>query len=105
MDGPSFLHVLVPCPTGWRFSSEETVELARLAVETGIFVLWEVEGGNLQNIKVTKKPKAWRPVEDYLKKQGRYRHLFKPKKRQDVIEKIQQDVDQKLTELGITKET
>ena len=105
MNGPSFLHVLVPCPTGWRFSSEETVELARLAVETGIFVLWEVEGGNLQNIKVTKKPKAWRPVEDYLKKQGRYRHLFKPKKRQDVIEKIQQEVDQKLTELGITKET
>ncbi len=42
VDGPSFIHVFAPCPTGWRFGTEQTVELARLAVETGVFVLYEI---------------------------------------------------------------
>jgi pyruvate ferredoxin oxidoreductase beta subunit len=103
VDGPSFLHVLVPCPTGWRYPSEKTVELARLAVETGMFILWELEGTDLRKIKVTKTPKTWRPVEDYLQGQGRYRHLFKPTKRQDIIDQIQAEVDEQLKVMGITK--
>jgi pyruvate ferredoxin oxidoreductase beta subunit len=93
--GPSFLHMFVPCPTGWKFSSDKTIEVSKLAVDTGIFVLWELEGNDFNSIKVTKKIRNRKPVTDYLKTQGRFRHLFKPEPRQDVIDKIQKDVDKK----------
>jgi len=99
--GPCFLHVLVPCPTGWRFSSEKTVELAKLAVETGVFVLWELRGSNFNNINITKKLKGRKPVTEYLKTQGRFRHLFRPEIRQDVIDKIQKDIDEKCKRFGV----
>ncbi|MEA2054467.1 MAG: pyruvate synthase subunit PorB [Candidatus Thermoplasmatota archaeon] len=95
VDGPSFVHIFSPCPTGWRYPSELTVELSRMAVETGVFVLWEVEGPDLNNIKVTYRPKERKPVEKYLKMQGRFRHLFKPERRTDILNKIQKDVDEK----------
>ncbi len=95
MDGPAFIHVLVPCPTGWRFPPDKTVEISRLAVETGVFVLWEVEGGRMENLKVTVKPKKRKPVEEYLMPQRRFSHLFKPERRQDVIDKIQRTIDEK----------
>ncbi|MEW6070304.1 MAG: thiamine pyrophosphate-dependent enzyme, partial [Candidatus Thermoplasmatota archaeon] len=68
-EGPCFVHILVPCPTGWRFPSELTVELSRLAVETGVFLLWECEGGDLTKLKITKKPKERKPVTEYLQLQ------------------------------------
>ncbi len=98
-DGPSFIHVFSPCPTGWRYPSEMTVELSRMAVETGIFVLWELEGGDLSNMKVTYKPKEKRkPVEEYFKLQGRFRHLLK---HPDIIAHIQKEVDEKCAKYGI----
>lgn len=71
-DGPSFLHVTAPCPTGWGFPSDETMEIGRLAVETGLWYLAEYEGGR---VKVNTVPKEFRPVRDYLMKQKRFRHL------------------------------
>jgi pyruvate/2-oxoacid:ferredoxin oxidoreductase beta subunit len=69
--GPRFLHVLAPCPPGWRFSSEETIELGRLATETGLFPLYEVEDGVY---RITRKGGQLKPVDAYVRPQGRFRH-------------------------------
>lgn len=83
--GPSFLHVLSPCPPGWKFSSEKTVELARLAVDTKIFPLYEVEGGVY---RISRKPQQPQPVRDYLDTQGRFGHLT-----EEAVRRIQREVD------------
>jgi len=75
MNGPTFLHVIAPCTRGWRFDSEKTVRMARLAVETRLFPLYEVEGGVY---KITFPVSSPKPVEEYLKLQGRFSHLFQP---------------------------
>jgi 2-oxoisovalerate ferredoxin oxidoreductase beta subunit len=72
MKGTRFIHVLAPCPTGWRSLPEHTIKLARLAVQTCIFPLYEVENGRYT---INIKPKTPKPVEEYLKLQGRFRHL------------------------------
>lgn len=84
--GPSYIHCLSVCPTGWRSASNTTIKVGRLAVETGIFPLYEVENGKY-NITVD-MPEPLRPVEDYLKLQGRFRHLTPPE-----IEIMQERVD------------
>jgi pyruvate ferredoxin oxidoreductase beta subunit len=72
--GPSYIHILSVCPTGWRCPSSQTIKVGRLAVETGIFPMYEIENGQYKlNIDLPKL----RPIEDYLKVQGRYRHLTK----------------------------
>ena len=71
--GPSYIHCFSVCPTGWRSASEVTMKLARLATETGVFPLYEVENGKY---RMTVEPRTpLRPLEDYLKLQGRFRHL------------------------------
>jgi pyruvate ferredoxin oxidoreductase beta subunit len=85
-EGPTYLHVLSPCPTGWRHGIDMAVEMGRLAVETGVFPLYEIVDGKLSlNIKMEER----KPVIDYLKPQGRFRHL-KP----EDIEIIQRQVDE-----------
>jgi pyruvate ferredoxin oxidoreductase beta subunit len=72
IEGPSYIHVLSVCPTGWRSATDSAIELGRLAVQTGIFPLYEIEDGSYTlNMDFTKL----RPVEEYLKQQGRFRHL------------------------------
>ena len=73
IDGPTFLQVLSPCPLGWRHESDATIEVGRLAVETGFFPLVEIERGRVTGIMPIRKK---RPVIDYLKLQGRFRHLL-----------------------------
>jgi len=74
VEGPSYIHVLSVCPTGWRLPSDLTIRAGRLAVETGIFPLYEVEEGKYTlNVDFPQL----RPVEDYFKLQGRFRHLTK----------------------------
>ena len=70
--GPSYLHILSVCPTGWRIPSGEAIEYGKLAVRTGMFPLYEIEDGRC---RVTYSPEPLRPVKDYLKGQGRYKHL------------------------------
>jgi pyruvate ferredoxin oxidoreductase beta subunit len=89
--GPTFIHCLAVCPTGWRIPSEACIKMGRLASETGVFPLYEVEDGKY---RMTIKPERLRPVEDYLKTQGRFRHLTP-----DAIEKIQETVYQEYNKL------
>jgi pyruvate ferredoxin oxidoreductase beta subunit len=89
--GPAYVHILSVCPTGWRCATDLTVRIGRLAVETGIFPLYEVENGKYKlNFDFPKL----RPVTDYMKLQGRFRHLS-----EDVINKIQQRVSAEYSEL------
>lgn len=85
MKGPAYIHILAVCPTGWRTVSNMGIEIGRLAVETGFFPLYEVEYGKY---KMTVTPKKMKPVSEYLKPQGRFRHLT-----EDEIEQIQARVD------------
>jgi pyruvate ferredoxin oxidoreductase beta subunit len=91
IEGPAYVHILSVCPTGWRTASERTIEIGRLAVETGIFPLYEVENGRYKlNID---RPKL-KPVEEYLKPQGRFRHLL-----DEDIKKIQEHVNEENAKL------
>ncbi len=91
VEGPAYIHVLSVCPTGWRMSSDLTIRMGRLAVETGIFPLYEVENGRYTlNIDFPQL----RPVEDYLKLQGRFRHLDK-----EAVALIQERVSKEYQEL------
>ena len=72
IEGPTYIHILSVCPTGWRAAAELSVDLGRLAVLTGIFPLYEIEDGKYTN---NMDPLQLRPVQDYLKLQGRFRHL------------------------------
>ena len=83
--GTRFLHVFAPCPTGWRIPSEMSVKIARLAVQSNIFPLYEVKDG----IDYTLNYKGDRPVTDYLKIQGRFKHLS-----DEDVEQIQSIVDE-----------
>lgn len=94
--GPAFLHVFTPCPTGWHHGSNDSVELSRLAVETGVFVLWETVDGDICNLNITRKPKKRKPVTEYLKKQRRFKHLT-----EDNIQIIQQEVDKKWSKFEV----
>lgn len=90
-DGPAFLNVLAPCNRGWRTDTDEALESARLAVETCAWPLFEVENGEW---KLSYKPRQKLPVEEWLKTEGRFRHLFEPQNRY-MIELIQEDVDRR----------
>jgi pyruvate ferredoxin oxidoreductase beta subunit len=96
--GPAFLHALAPCPRGWRYDTSKTIEMARLAVETCVFPLWEVVDGEYMlsppSRVIALKPERQKPVEEYLKAQGRFRHLFTPEFR-GVIDEIQNIVDKR----------
>jgi len=70
--GPAYVHIFSPCPTGWRCPSNLSIEVARLAVETGVFPLFEVIDGKW---RINQPKKELKPVEEYLKLQGRFRHL------------------------------
>jgi pyruvate ferredoxin oxidoreductase beta subunit len=89
-NGPTFLHVIAPCTRGWRFDSEKTIRMARLAVETRLFPLYEVDGGVY---KITFPVSSPKPVEEYLKLQGRFAHLFQPQNATE-LETIKKGVDE-----------
>jgi pyruvate ferredoxin oxidoreductase beta subunit len=90
MTGPRMLISLAPCPTGWDFDPQLTVEIGRLAVKTGVWPLKEYVDGKVVH---TKAPRQRAPVEEYLKLQGRFRHLFEPERDAAAIAEIQANVD------------
>jgi pyruvate ferredoxin oxidoreductase beta subunit len=70
--GPAYVHILSVCPTGWRIAPNKAIWIGRLAVETGVFPLYEVVNGKY---RMTHEVAELKPVEDYLRPQGRFRHL------------------------------
>lgn len=89
VDGPAFINVFAPCPRGWRIPSSQSIEIAKLAVQTGFWPLYEVEEGVYrQTVKVTTR----KPVEEFLKPQGRFKHLFSPGN-EALLAHVQSDVD------------
>ncbi len=96
--GPKFIEILAPCPPGWRFSMDRTVEMGRMAVETGAWALYEFENevmtfNGKSKLILDKKIKR-KPVEEWIKYQGRFRHLFKPTKDVKKIKIIEDHIDQ-----------
>ena len=89
VDGPAFLNVLSPCPRGWRYDSKLTINIAKGAVTSNFWPLYEVENGNW---RLTYKTKKKTPIENWLKKQGRFKHLFKPENKH-IIDEIQNYID------------
>ena len=88
-EGPCFLNVLAPCPRGWGYNTEDLMQINKLAVETCYWPLYEVENGVY---KITYKPAKKLPIEEFLKPQKRFRHLFKPGN-ESLIEDFQNEVD------------
>ncbi|MFZ0106436.1 MAG: thiamine pyrophosphate-dependent enzyme [Thiobacillus sp.] len=90
MKGPRLIIALSPCPTGWDYDPMESAEIGHLAVKTGVWPLKEYENGVVTHSKI---PRERLPVEDYLKKQGRFAHLFQPQRNEVLIAEIQARVD------------
>jgi pyruvate ferredoxin oxidoreductase beta subunit len=88
--GPRLLLALAPCPTGWGFDPQDAVEIGRLAVASGVFPLLEYEDGR---VSVTKARRPRLPVEEYLRRQGRFAHLFEPVRNEALLAEIQARVD------------
>jgi pyruvate ferredoxin oxidoreductase beta subunit len=96
--GARYLHVFVPCPLGWGAASRDTIRLARLVKETGLFPVFEAEDGDVVSVSKIRRPV---PVEDYLKLQRRYAHLFGADRRDDVIERLQAIADRNIRRFGL----
>jgi pyruvate ferredoxin oxidoreductase beta subunit len=90
-DGPAFINVISPCPRGWRHDPSMSIEVAKVAAETCYWPLYEVRNGTEWTLNY--KPKEKRPVTDWLKMQGRFRHLFTPKF-EHVVDEVQAKVDE-----------
>jgi pyruvate ferredoxin oxidoreductase beta subunit len=90
LEGPRLILSLAPCPTGWDFDPADTIEIGRLAVRTGVWPLKEYVDGQVVHTKV-RRPRL--PVEEYLKRQGRFDHLFTPQRNQEILDEIQARVD------------
>jgi len=96
--GARYLHILVPCPLGWGSSPADTIKVARLATESGLFPVFEAEDGQVVSAARIRRQV---PVTDYLRLQARYSHLFHPRERTDVIERLQASADRNVTRFGL----
>ncbi len=96
--GARYIHILVPCPLGWGTASHETIHIARMAKETGTFPVFEAEHGEVTNVLKIRKPL---PVEEYLRPQKRFAHLFAPVRRDDVIDRLQAICDRNIRKYGL----
>jgi pyruvate ferredoxin oxidoreductase beta subunit len=96
--GARYLHVLVPCPLGWGTASSDTVRIARLAEQSGLFPVFEAVNGEVTDVTPIRRRL---PVEDYLRPQKRYAHLFQPELRTDVIARLQRAADRNIARFGL----
>jgi pyruvate ferredoxin oxidoreductase beta subunit len=90
LGGPKLFIALSSCPPGWGIDPATSVEIAKLAVDTGVWPLKELRDGEVVHTVV---PHTFRPVEEYLRPQNRYRHLFEPERQTESLQKLQADVD------------
>ncbi len=95
--GPKYIHVHVPCPPGWGYPEKDTVEIGKLAVETGLFPLVEWEDGEVTRVRKIKRL----PVEEYLKPQRRFRHLFRTEEGKAKLAEIQAIADSNIEKYGL----
>lgn len=93
--GPTFLNVFSPCPRGWRYTEEDLMKINKLAIDTCYWPMYEVENGKYT---ITYKPPIKLPIEEFLKTQGRFKHLFKEGNKH-LIAEIQKIVDNNWEEL------
>ncbi len=91
-EGPAFLNILAPCPRGWRYETQKLMEITKLAVDTCFWPMFEVENGEVW--RLTYRPKKKLPIEDYLRPQGRFKHMFN-KDNEWMLEAFQKEVDRK----------
>jgi len=95
--GACYIQVHAPCCTGWGFEGSKTMEVGKLAVETGLWVNYEMIDSVVKKVKKVKR----KPVDEYLSVQKRFRHLFKPKRNEEEIAKIQAIADRNAEKFGI----
>jgi pyruvate ferredoxin oxidoreductase beta subunit len=97
-DGPTFINAIAPCPRGWRTDPADSIDLAKLAVETCVWPLYEVENGKYtltgESAKIAEGKLKKKPITDWLSSQGRFSHLMKDKCMK-LVEDIQADIDAK----------
>lgn len=98
LHGARYIQVFVPCPLGWGAASCDTIKLARLAHETGIFPVFEAEHGEITSVS---KIRRRVPVEDYLRLQKRYAHLFGAHPRPDIVARLQGLADKNIKRFGL----
>jgi pyruvate ferredoxin oxidoreductase beta subunit len=99
--GARYLHVLVPCPLGWGSAARDTIKLARLAKETGLFAVFEAEHGEITSVSTIRRRV---PVEEYLRPQRRFAHLFGSPGRPDLVARIQEQADRNIRRFGLLEE-
>jgi pyruvate ferredoxin oxidoreductase beta subunit len=99
--GARYVHVFVPCPLGWGSASEDTIKLARLVKETGLFPVFEAVSGEVTSVS---KIRHRTPVVEYLKLQRRFAHLFKPEENREVLDRLQVGADRNIARFGLVDE-
>jgi pyruvate ferredoxin oxidoreductase beta subunit len=98
MRGPRYVHVFVPCPLGWGAEACDTVKIARLVKETGLFPVFEAEHGEVMAVS---KIRRQVPVEEYLRPQRRYAHLFGEQGHPEIVERLQAIADENIRRYGL----
>ena len=98
IEGSRYIHVHVPCPLGWGSLPRDTIRLARLAIETGLFPLFEAVDGDVTDVTPIRRKM---PVEDYLRPQRRFAHLFRPGPDIETLARIQKIADDNIERLGL----
>jgi pyruvate ferredoxin oxidoreductase beta subunit len=96
--GPTFINVWVPCVPGWRIEPEATIKVAKLGVDTGATPLYEIINGK-HKLNMPQDPEKMKPVDEYLKLQGRFRHLYKPEPKTEELARIQAAVKENVAHL------
>ena len=97
LKGPRLIIALAPCPPGWDFDPRESADIGKLAVTTGVWPLKEYLDGRVVHTKI---PRQRQPVEAYLKKQGRFAHLFQPERNEVLLQELQNSVDGYWADIG-----
>ena len=100
--GARYLHILVPCPLGWGHASELSVKMARLAWQSGLFPVYEAEHGEITSVAKIRRAV---PVEEYLRPQRRFAHLFSSHPRPDVVSALQAIADRNIRKYGLIEES
>lgn len=100
LEGARYIHVYVPCPLGWGCASNSTINLARLVVETGFFPLFEAEHGRVTHTRAIRQRV---PIEEYLRPQRRFAHLFKTEAGGEAIAKLQAMCDHNIAEYNLLR--